>query len=365
MDPRLGGPLLRRSLVARPALCALGALTLFSVGSPAGEPRSDRTTRDATTRDATTGGATKRDPRSDDGTTGDETTGDRDIATPADAIRRYLEMPLPSEDPLGEARIARLDALGKLKGMRDVPAAIEAALPEVEDPLRRRELVEALRAFPSREAAGLLERMLHDADEGVRGEAIHALRLFARRVDRVGPERRRRREDLAPAVEGLVPLLVRAAADPSETNRVKALYALADARDPEALEELRRRIDDPSERVRFHAACFLTEFHDARGLPEMRRHLERLRTGDRRDVLRFWDAGHLLSSLERITGKGFGPIPMNPGLHSHSERAREAEEEFERLIEAWAAWWAWEPPVEPSTEPSAEPSAEPSGDPPV
>ena len=94
------------------------------------------------------------------------------------------------------------------------------------------------------------------------------------------------------------------------------------------------------------AAGFLTEFHDARGLPEMRKALDRLRKGERNDVHRYWNAGLLLSSFERITGKSFGPLPLNPGLQSVAEKGKDSRETYERLIETWAAWWDWRPPSE-------------------
>jgi len=259
-------------------------------------------------------------------------------------IERYLKMPYPEEDRVGEARMARLKVLDELKGVPGVPEAIGAALQATKDPLRRRELVEALRHFPGRASADLLTKLLDDPDDGVRWETINVLRMYSRRIDRVGPERRVLQKDLVPSVEGLVPVLIKAAGDRSENCRVTALYALADSLDPAAVDELRRRLDDPSDQVRLHAACFLTEYHDATGLPEMRKALDRLREGKRDDFRRYGDSGLLLSSFERITGKSFGPLPLNPLLHSIIEKGQEAEATYERLIETWAAWWAWEPP---------------------
>jgi len=148
--------------------------------------------------------------------------------------------------------------------------------------------------------------------------------------------------DFTPKVEGLVPLLVSAASDGEEGNRIKALYALADTRDPLAVLELRKRLKDPSDRVRLYAACFLTEFHDASGLAEMRRGLDRLRNVDPLDARPFPLAGArmLLASFERITGKSFGPIPAEPPV-----AGAPTEKRCKELLHAWADWWAWHPPA--------------------
>jgi HEAT repeat protein len=162
---------------------------------------------------------------------------------------------------------------------------------------------------------------------------------MARRTERIGGKRIQRKPDFAPKVEDLVPHLISAASDKVESNRIAALYALADTREPLAVSEL--RLKDPSEKVRLYAACFLTEYQDAAGLPEMRDALARLRRTRPADVLSYyWQAGKLLASFERITGKSFGQIPRNPYLCSvdHGETKR-----YKALLDTWAEWWAWEP----------------------
>ena len=262
----------------------------------------------------------------------------------ADAIvRRYLDLPYPQDDPLGESRSRRLEVLRELqRSPVEAVRAISRALPDTQDARQRAELAEALGECMTPEAAAKLCDLLADPDERVRGQAIHRLRLMARRVDRVGGRRDQRGNERAPRVGGLVPHLIRAARDAAEPNRVAALYALADTLDPAAIEELRNRLEDDGAAVRFHAACLLTEFRDASGLGEMKRALERLR-GQGGEGMAPFETERLLASFERITGKSFGAIPSNPHLSSDSRAAARARERYGELLEAWAAWWAWEP----------------------
>ena len=194
------------------------------------------------------------------------------------------------------------------------------------------------------ESAELLCKLLNDPDEQVRRQAISDLRMMARRTDRMGGKRIERGSEFAPQVEGLVPYLISAANDEVELNRICALYALADTRDPLAVSELRNRLKDPSENVRFHAACFLTEYQDALGLPEMRDALARLlRTDPVDDFTYYFEAEMLLASFERIIGKSFGEIPLNPSLCSDTREIPLIEERYDTLLDTWAEWWAWEP----------------------
>lgn len=268
--------------------------------------------------------------------------GSRDTEAPK-IIQRYLKMPHPEDDKRGEARLARLEILAELKAMpKKAVSAIGRALPKVENPRQRAELAEVLgRHLQTKESAALLCELLNDPDRKVRWQAIHGLSGMAKRTGRSGAKRVIRGPDFAPKVEGLVPYLISAADDKVEGNRVGALYALAGTCDPSAVSELRKRLKDPSEKVRLYAACFLTEYQDAAGLPEMRDALARLRRTRPADVLSYyWQAGKLLASFERITGKSFGQIPRNPYLCSvdHGETKR-----YKALLDTWAEWWAWEP----------------------
>lgn len=264
----------------------------------------------------------------------------------AKIIGRYLRMPHPEDDKLGQARLARLDTLAGLKGMpKKAVDAIGRALPEARKPQQRAELAGVLgQHIHTKESAALLCELLKDPDEKVRGQAIHGLRMLAGRTNRMGGKRIQRGLDFAPKVEGLVPYLISAASDKVEWNRISALFALADTRDPLAVSELRERLKDPSEKVRLYAACFLTEYQDASGLSQMREALARLcRIDPSKSLDYYWQAEILLASFERITGKSFGEIPLNPHLSSDTRQIPVIEKRYNTLLNTWAEWWAWEP----------------------
>jgi len=268
-----------------------------------------------------------------------------------EVIQRYLKMPHPKDASFNEARKARLNVIAELKSMpEEAIGAIGRALSEVKDPRQCYDLASMLGDyFHTEESAALLCELLNDPDEKVRWQAIHGLRMMARRTDRSGGKRIQRRPDFDPKVQGLVPYLVSAASDKTERNRVCALYALADTRDPSAVSEMRNRLKDPSEKVRLYAACFLTEYQDAAGLAEMRKALSRFRSIDVQrlalelDWSYYHEAELLLASLGRITGKSFGPIPLNPSLCSDIRRTQDIKKRYKALLDTWAEWWAWEP----------------------
>ena len=279
-------------------------------------------------------------------------TADRAWGSEAEQIiKSYLKMPHPKDASFNEARIARLNVLAELKAMPEQAIrAIGRTLPEVENPRQRCELASMLGDyFHTEESAALLCELLNDPDRHVRWQAIHGLRMMARRTDRTGGKRVKRGPDFAPKVEDLVPYLISAAGDEAESNRVSALYALADTRDHSAVLEMRNRLKDQSEKVRLYAACFLTEYQDAAGLPEMRNALNRCRSIDVKrlavelDYSYYHEAELLLASLERITGKSFGPIPLNPTLCSDLRRMQDIKKRYKALLDTWAEWWTWEP----------------------
>ena len=55
----------------------------------------------------------------------------------------------------------------------------------------------------------------------------------------------------------------------------------------------------------------------------------------------------LLASFERITGKSFGAIPMNPTLSSSTVDMPILAQRHQDLLATWAQWWDWEPPEVP------------------
>jgi hypothetical protein len=307
-------------------------------------------------------------------------------------VAAYLKMPQPEDDPAGKVRSERLQILSALKAVPDEATdAVGRALPQVKDSRQRVELAEALGVqVQTKAAATLLCELLKDPNDKVRWQAIHGLRLLSSRTNRTGgrrvlsypdPRSSQEREratrqamqagtlsstrrtvepkderneayvEFAPKIEGLVPYLVTAANDEVEGNRVNALYALADTRDPAAVVELHRRLKDPGDKVRLCAACFLTEYQDASGLSEMQAALVHLRrtdpgTDSEGDFEYYGQVERLLASFERITGKSFGRVPMNPRLSSDTRQIGELEKQYRNLLHAWAQWWAWEPPTD-------------------
>ncbi len=269
-----------------------------------------------------------------------------DGPTAAKILEQYLQLPFPehSADTLGSARMVRLKALRGLEKMPEsaVPA-IKLALRSIKDPRQRAELAETLRPFPNPESAAILVELLSDPDSEVRGSAIRSLRLLAGRVNRSGGQRTQNGPEFAPSVAGLLPSLIRAAGDPTEANRLFALFALADTREPAAIAPIRERLKDESGDVRFAAACLLTEFQDAAGLSELKGVLAELRKDTTSTFTLYRKAESLFASFERITGKSFGEIPMNPLFMSNTEGIRTAEKRIRELLEKWADWWAAHP----------------------
>jgi hypothetical protein len=186
-------------------------------------------------------------------------------------------------------------------------------------------------------------RQLDDKDPAARLDAVQRLRPLARRVDAPGPQRVRVGGEFAPEIAGLVPHLVKAAGDKVEANRLAALHALADTLDPAAVAALRAALKDDSDAVRLLAACLLTESQDAAGLAEMKGALARFRAKPK--AARPFEVERLLASFQRLTGKSFGDIPLyrSPELASDGRTAAASEKKFRELLDAWAAWWAWEP----------------------
>jgi HEAT repeat protein len=270
-----------------------------------------------------------------------------------EVIQRYLKMPMPRKPPgSGPERKARLKVLNELKSMpAEAVGAYRRAMREVKNPWQRYELAVNFTStysyFDTEESVALLCELLIDHDEKIRREAMRGLHGMARRTERIGGKRIQRKPDFAPKVEGLVPYLISAASDKVESNRIAALYALADTRDPLAVSALRDKLKDPSEKVKLYAACFLTEYQDAAGLAEMRKALSRLRSIDVQslalDILYYDEAERLLASFERITGKSFGQIPLNPSLSSDTRQIPNIKDRYKTLLDTWAEWWAWEP----------------------
>ena len=295
---------------------------------------------------------------------------ENDVSKVEATFRRYLETPHPKgpsktdayypvvSAKINGARQARLFILAELKAFpNEAVLAARQVLFEQASPKQRREIVGMLGDYiHTRDCAELLHDVIQDVrvpkdehgalyEELVRRSAVHGLRMMGRRTNRSGGKRIRRGPDFEPKVGGLVPYMISAANDPAERVRVSALYGLAGSREPAAVAELRNRLKDQSEKVRLYAACFLTEYQDASGLLEMRRALCRLRKTEKieleDDISHYGRIEMLLASFERITGKSFGDIPLNPTLSSVSPY--HGRERYGELLDTWHAWWTWHP----------------------
>jgi HEAT repeat protein len=211
--------------------------------------------------------------------------------------------------------------------------------------LEQRQAVEiagrATPELPNPEQLAALVKNLDDPQEKTRSEAVSKLRLLARRVDKSGGQRTQRGEIFDPKVDGLVPHLIKAADDKNDSVRMLAMYALADSLHPDAIQKLRDSLSDKNEKLRCLAACLLTEFHDASGLELLKKSLLRLKTSN--SDIDLLEVERVLASMQRISGKSFGPIPMNPELSSDSRTALAAKAQYHKLLDAWVAWWEWTP----------------------
>jgi len=295
---------------------------------------------------------------------------EKDVSKVETNINRYLETfhskaPSKTDARNSEASAkiykARESILAELKASsKETVRTARPILFEQAGPKQRREIVGMLGDhIHTRECAELLYDVIQDVrkpkdengalyEELVRSSAVHGLRMMGRRTDRRGGKRVRRGPDFEPKVRGLVPYMITAANDKAERVRLSALYALADSRDPAAVAELRNRLKDRSEKVRLYAACFLTEYQDAAGLSEMRKALDRLKkteitkkTGPEDQDIYYGRIERLLASFERITGKSFGEIPLNPTLSSYWPPP--GKKRYAELLDIWHAWWTWEP----------------------
>lgn len=260
--------------------------------------------------------------------------------TAADLIDEYLRLSTEDEEPYGQARAARLRVLRLTWCCADeaVPA-IAAVLPEVTSAVQRRELLETLGRLPTRESSRLLVGGLDDPDPQVRAAAVAGLRRLAWRIERRGVVDVPLEAQFEPAIDGLVPHLLRAADDRDADVRRNALWALADTREPEAAAEIRRHLEDPDDALRLLAACLLTEFGDDAGLEVLGAALQRAAGGESETEATPFRVQHLLASLARVTQDNPGPPPMDPMLASSMARAAELQAELDDLLVAWVVWW--------------------------
>lgn len=295
-----------------------------------------------------------------------------DVSAARKVLDRYLALPHlkgPSGSEAYDRRKVdeanamyqnRKAVLAELETMpREAVTAAGDALFKEADSEQRHEIASFLGdKIRTRACADLLFRLVQDVrhprgetavfyEELVRSSAVLGIRKMARRTNASSPRRIATSSGFPPEVPGLVPYLIAVVNDEAEGVRIAALFGLADARDSRAKEVLIEKLKDTSPRVRLHAACFLTEYDDDSGLPEMkeavRRSVKTLSAGGIRfhtlDAMYFYgDAEMLLASLERITRKSFGRIPINPSVASSKQHEEEWASQYEKLLQDWNAW---------------------------
>ena len=231
---------------------------------------------------------------------------------------------------------AQINVIAKRTPASEALAAIRRALPSISGLTPRAELLEKIGYYiQTKDSAALLTEFLHDPNEEVRCKVIQGLRLMAARFHRGGVKIPNQPADRPAKVDGLVPTLIVAAKDPSPNVRGLAAFALADARDPRATQQIRELLRDSSPGVRFNAAYLLTEFRDASGLGELKARLQRLNKAVPADF-DYGSAEMVFAALERITGRSFGEIPLNPGLCSDASNVPRLQEEYLKLLKAWS-----------------------------
>lgn len=257
---------------------------------------------------------------------------------------------------MSRARMARLAVLAELRSFpKDAVLAAREVLFKQANSKQRLEIVAMLGDdIHTRQCADLLHDVIQDVretgdgdaaiyEELVRCSAVHGLRRMGRRIDRRGGVRTG--QVFEPKVSGLTPYMIAAAKDTSERVRISATYALADSLDPAAVPVFLDLLKDPSQKVRLYAACFLTEHQNVAGLLEMQNALNRFIKTDKvepeEEFRHYIMIELLITSFERITGKTFGQIPLNPTLSSSVNSGE--KEQYDELLNTWHAWWTWQP----------------------
>lgn len=158
----------------------------------------------------------------------------------------------------GEVRYLAIDALGRISD--EVTRDPLAGLLSDPDAQTRRLAIRALADLPGGGAS--LTAALRDADEGVRGEAIHAL-------GRLGDP-------------SSLQVLKGALEDPSPFNRAEAARLLADAGKPEVGPWLVKALEDRDALVRLSAADGLTRLAVPEAAPALRRLIDGTRDEEER-----------------------------------------------------------------------------------
>jgi hypothetical protein len=110
------------------------------------------------------------------------------------------------------------------------------------------------------------------------------------------------------------------------------------------------RLDMDVENATFCGGSTSAGAADAIGrvLPEVKDSRQRIELAEALGVqVQTQKAATLLASFERIAGRSFGQIPMDPNILGNTHQMREAKKRFRARLDIWAQWWAWEPPKDP------------------
>ncbi|MGD0100745.1 MAG: hypothetical protein ABSC60_10410 [Acidobacteriota bacterium] len=100
-----------------------------------------------------------------------------------------------------------------------------------------------------------------------------------------------------------------------------------------AVDMLQGRLkNDESSQVRFEAACALAEFYDFSGKEELKKAIPAMHS------LAGPALGRAVSAIEKISGKTFGPVPLDPILASDTRAIPALRDQRQALLDKLAEW---------------------------
>ena len=254
-------------------------------------------------------------------------------------VERLLKMPTATEDPQGRLNAARWQLIRDIGALGD-PAipVLEAGRSRAKTALQRRELTEALTEVRTPAGTEALLGLAANEDDDIRGSAITRLAEHIASPRDVGGS------------DQILPVLVKLApSEKVEMNRKLMCMAMGTALNPPppaekpdarrialAIGMLRDRLqNDSSPDVRFYAACLLTESGDFSGREELKKVAIAMQAVGSDEA---WGLGQLVPAIERVSGKKFGPVPMNPMIASNANRVPELKAKRKALLDEVAAW---------------------------
>ena len=90
--------------------------------------------------------------------------------------------------------------------------------------------------------------------------------------------------------------------------------------------------EDESSQVRFEAACALAEFHDFSGKEELKKAIPAMAS------FAGLALGRTVSAIEKISGKTFGPVPLDPWLSGDARAIPALRDQRQALLDRLAKW---------------------------